>query len=387
MLPVSALPEHPRTVEFDTFIMTDQRLRRAIIVEAARLMYSRNQSEYYRAKLKAAQRLCHGWVKPSELPTNAEIRDEIQRMANLFEGDSRFDRLREMRVEALRIMRLLNRFKPKIIGSTFTGHIRQGSDIDLHIFSVSVEPVTACLEAEGLQYDVERKKVRKDGEERIFTHVHIRDRFPIELTMYAPDKASFVFRSSITGKPIERATLPEFEAFMKAEYSDNLLESELAAAEAAVDRFSVYRSLLLPLESAMQGKEYHPEGDVLYHLLQCYTLAREEMPWDEEFQLAALLHDVGKGVDASDHVPSGLEALEGFITERTAWFIEHHMEVHQIADRTLGFRAHQRLKSSEDYELLLLLGECDRNARVPGAVVPDLDEALEELRDLSRECG
>ena len=93
----------------DTHWMSNERLRRAIVVEAARLMYSRNQTEYYRAKLKAAKRLCKGWVKPSELPTNAEIRDEIQRMANLFEGSSRFDRLREMRVEALRVMRLLGK--------------------------------------------------------------------------------------------------------------------------------------------------------------------------------------------------------------------------------------------------------------------------------------
>lgn len=367
--------------------MTDQRLRRAIIVEAARLMYSRNQTEYYRAKLKAAQRLCQGWVKPSELPTNAEIRDEIQRMASLFEGDARFDRLREMRVEALRMMRLLQRFKPKIIGSTFTGHIRQGSDIDLHIFSASVEPVLACLEAEGLLYDVERKKVRKDGEERIYTHVHVRDRFPVELTMYSPDKVSFVFKSSITGKAIERATLPEFEAFMKSEYPDGELENELAAAEASIDRFSVYRSLLLPLGAVMQGKQHHPEGDVLYHLLQCYVLAADELPYDEEFQLAALLHDVGKGLDADRHVESGLEALEGFITPRTAWLIEHHMEAHQIQDRTIGFRAHQRLKASADYEDLLLLGECDRNARLPGADVPDLDDALDEIRTLARDFG
>jgi|GEM_PF-4924571 len=39
----------------------------------------------------------------------------------------------------------------------------------------------------------------------------------------------------------------------------------------------------------MQGKQHHPEGDVLYHLLQCYVLAFNEQPHDEEFQLAALL--------------------------------------------------------------------------------------------------
>ena len=367
--------------------MSDEKLRRGIIVEAARMMYSRSETEYFRAKIKAARRLCRGWLKPSELPSNAEIRDEIQRMANLFEGQSRFDRLREMRVEALRCMRLLSHCRPKIIGSTYTGHVRQGSDIDIHVFAASVDVVTSSLDAEGIDYIVERKRVRKLGEERLFTHIHIRDRFPIEITMYSPDKASFVFKSSITGKPMERATLPEFEAFLRQEYPDAVLEDELAAAEAAVDRFQVYRSLLVPLESVMQDEHYHPEGDVLYHLLQCYVLAREELPYDEEFQLAALLHDIGKGLDKHNHVEAGLEALEGHITPRTVWLIEHHMEVHKIRDRTIGHRAFSRLRESPDYEDLLRLGECDRHGRICGAVVPDVDEALDEIRELARMYG
>ena len=367
--------------------MTDEKLRRGIIVEAARLMYSRRESEYYRAKLKAARNLCRGWVKPSELPSNAEIRDEIQRMANLFEGESRFDRLREMRIEALRIMQILAHCRPKIIGSTLTGHVRQGSDIDIHVFAAGTDAVTSCLDSENLDYTIERKRVRKSGEEQLFTHIHIRDRYPIELSLYPPDKASFVFKSSITGKPMERATLPEFEAFLKTEYPDADLDDELAAADAAIDRFQVYRTLLIPLDSVMQDEHFHPEGDVLYHSLQCYVLARNELPYDEEFQLAALLHDVGKGLDKHHHVEAGLEALEGHISERTAWLIEHHMEVHQIRDRSIGHRAHLRLKASPDYEDLLLLGQCDRAGRVCGAVVPEVDDALDELRDLARMYG
>lgn len=64
----------------------NEKLRRQIVFEAARLMYRREEKEYYRAKLKAARAICQGWVKPSDLPSNTEIRDEIQRMAFLFEG-------------------------------------------------------------------------------------------------------------------------------------------------------------------------------------------------------------------------------------------------------------------------------------------------------------
>ena len=59
--------------------MQQTKLRRQIAWEAARLMYSREEAEYYRAKQKAAHRICQGWVKPADLPSNAEIRDEIGR--------------------------------------------------------------------------------------------------------------------------------------------------------------------------------------------------------------------------------------------------------------------------------------------------------------------
>ena len=81
--------------------MSGTKLRRQIAWEAARLMYDRRESEYYRAKMKAARRICRGWVKPSDLPSNCEIRDQIQIFARLHEGDARDERLREMRVEDL----------------------------------------------------------------------------------------------------------------------------------------------------------------------------------------------------------------------------------------------------------------------------------------------
>ncbi|MBM79448.1 MAG: tRNA adenylyltransferase [Planctomycetaceae bacterium] len=367
--------------------MANEKLRRQIVFEAARMMYERQESEYYRAKMKAARKIARGWVKTSDLPSNAEIRDEIQRFAHLYEGESRHNNLQEMRIEALRIMRLLKHCRPRLIGSTLTGHIRKGSDVDIHVFASTTEAVTMTLDQEGFTYDVEHKRVRKHGEERIFTHIHVIDRFPIELTMYEPDKLSYTFKSSITGKAIERATIPELEQLLEREYPGMCLDEALAQAENKIDRFQVFRSLLLPLESVKQSRKYHPEGDVLYHSLQVYELACDELPYDEEFLLAALLHDVGKGIDSGDHVNAGLEALMGFITERTAWLIAHHMEAHTIHDGTIGARARRRLQQHEDFEFLVLLGECDRGGRVPGMEVDDVDDVLDYIRSLASMYG
>jgi hypothetical protein len=365
--------------------MSDGKLRRTIALEAARLMYERVETEYFTAKRKAAKRLCRQWVKPEDLPSNAEIREQVQLFARLHEGEKRTQNLRAMRLEALRMMRLLRPFRPRLIGSVMTGHVRKGSDIDLHVFCDSPALVADLLQGEGLQYEVERKQIVKHGESRVFTHVHVFDRFNFELTVYAEDQAHYVFKSSITGKAIERASIRELEEFLTAEYPGLDLEGEMQAAEQAPDPYPLFRMLLLPLEEVKGSPTYHPEGDVLYHSLQVFEQARDRRPYDEEFLLAALLHDVGKGLDRGDHVNAGLEALDGLITDRTRWLIEHHMDAYDFKAGTLGGKLRRVLQASEDFEDLLLLRECDDAGRIPGAIVGTVDEALDYLRQLERD--
>jgi hypothetical protein len=367
--------------------MADVKLRQAIALEAARLMYERVESEYFTAKRKAAKRLCRRGVKPEDLPSNAEIREQIQVFARIHEGEKRSQHLRDMRLEALRLMRLLRPFRPRLIGSVMTGHVRKGSDIDLHVFTDAVGLVTDLLEREGYQFDVERKQVVKHNEARVFTHVHVYDRFNFELTVYPEDKAHYVFRSSVTGGPIERASIRELEELLAREYPDLDLEGELHAAAAAPDPYQFYRMLLLPLENVGQSARHHPEGDVLYHSLQVFELAREERAYDEEFLLAALLHDVGKGIDPADHVTAGLSALDGLITERTHFLIEHHMHAHDYRAGKLGTRLRRLLEASPDFDDLMLLRRLDDAGRVPGAVVGTVDEALDYLKELERSNG
>ncbi len=362
--------------------MISSKIRRQIAWHAARLMYERQESEYYRAKLKAARRLCHGWIKPADLPSNAEIRDEIQHFARVHEGSSRLDHLRDMRLEALRLMRLLSRFRPRLIGSVLTGHVRAGSDIDLHVFCNNLESVTAELDYHGLRYETERKQVTKQGVTQIYRHVYVLDRFEFELTVYPENMAHHISKSSITGKPMERVSVPELELFLAKEYPELNCDQALEDSADRVDRFQVYYTLLLPLEYVKQHPAYHPEGDALYHSLQVFDLAANRLPYDEEFLLAALLHDIGKAVDAEDHVTAGLQALEGYITERTAWLIRHHMDGHRILDRSIGARAHRRLRENESYEELVLLCECDRLGRNSGIETSELEVAVQYIRDI-----
>ena len=87
------------------------------------------------------------------------------------------------------------------------------------------------LDEEGMVYDVERKRVRKNSEERIFTHIHVQDTYPVELTVYAIDMSHYVFKSSITGKAIERASIAELEQMLTELYPDLDLESAMLDIE------------------------------------------------------------------------------------------------------------------------------------------------------------
>jgi hypothetical protein len=159
------------------------------------------------------------------------------------------------------------------------------------------------------------------------------------------------------------------------------------AADCAVDRFHAYRMLLLPLEHVREDRRQCPEGDVLYHSLQVFDRAQDELPCDEEFLLAALLHDVGKAIDPRDHVAAALEALDGLLTPRAAWLVEHHVEALALAGGTLGVRSRRRLQASEDFHELVLLARCDRGGHCRGVPASQLDEALDYLRGLAAMCG
>lgn len=351
-------------------------------------MYERVETEYFTAKRKAARQLgVDHRFRPADLPSNAEIRDQIQALACLYEGDKRQKNLLDMRLEALRMMRLLAAFRPRLIGSVLTGHVRKGSDIDIHVFTDHLSSVVSVIEEQNLPFTVQHKRIVKFGEERMYVHVHVADRYTYELTVYPEDKVNYAFKSSITGKAIERASIAELEQFLREENPGLDLDSAVERIEDHIDRWELYRMLLQPLEKVQQNPAYHPEGDALYHSLQAFELARLQRPWDEEFLLAALLHDVGKAIDPSDHVSAGLQALEGAITPRTQFLIEHHMDAQALRAGTLGHRAKLRLQEDENYEDLTLLRDIDDAARERGVVVCSVKEALAFIRALEEEYG
>lgn len=153
------------------------------------------------------------------------------------------------------------------------------------------------------------------------------------------------------------------------------------------DRFAAYRTLLDDLADVKLGSPQRPGGDALTHSLQAYTFAAHETAWDEEFLLAALLHDVGRAIYFRDPVPATLEALDGLVTDRTRWFIEQLAEGRRWIGGKLSPRAWRRLAAHPDGEMLKALARCDAAAVRRAMRVPQLDEALDQIRALSDWTG
>ena len=121
-------------------------LRQKVAKEAATLLYFGSEKEYRQAKLKAAENF-----GAHILPSNLEIALELDKIAEETEGSTRTERLVQMRTEALRIMKILEKYSPVLIGSVWRGTIRRGSDIDIEVFYDDPEEIIPILNADGIR--------------------------------------------------------------------------------------------------------------------------------------------------------------------------------------------------------------------------------------------
>lgn len=161
-------------------------LRNRVAQEAALLLYTSQEKEYKQAKKRAAETL-----GARILPSNREVAEELEQIAEEREGNQRRERLLRMRKEAKEIMEALKEFSPRLVGSVWRGTARQGSDIDIIAFSQDHLQVLMQLQKHNFEVArTEQISVTKEGEKESSFHIHIF--FP------SGDEAEVVVRSLIT---------------------------------------------------------------------------------------------------------------------------------------------------------------------------------------------
>lgn len=216
-------------------------LREAIAQLAAQIMYGEGVKQYFTAKRLAAKRLLGREAsrtvryRPRDLPSNGEIKRALLELVEDIEGDARYRRLFAMRVTALEAMLALEEFSPRLIGSVATGHVREGSDVDLHVFAGDASDVVRRTKELGWVFEVERVAIVKGGRPMEFTHVHVADEFPLELTVYAPRELRIRPRSSTDGKPIVRLSAKAVRALCECEHAEAWRRYEVEGVAPALE--------------------------------------------------------------------------------------------------------------------------------------------------------
>ncbi len=159
------------------------RLRKKVAREAALLLYTGQEKEYKQAKRRAAQSL-----RTKVFPSNLEMAQEMDWIAEENEGSLRQERLIQMRRDALQIMETLKDFYPRLIGSVWRGTAHRNSDIDIDTFSSTPENVLAKLRENHFRVEgTEWRSATKGGKAESSFHIY--------LTLSSGNEAEIVVRS------------------------------------------------------------------------------------------------------------------------------------------------------------------------------------------------
>ena len=188
--------------------------RQIIAAEAARIMVTQAQFNYRIAKQKAAERL--GVCARTPLPSNIEVEHALRAYQEFYGGQQHIRQLQSMREVALRVMRSLELFSPRLVGPVLDGTADEHARISLHVFSDPPDAVAFHLMDKGKTFRDEQRKIRwHDGSYR---HVPLlvtdTDNIEVELTLFSYVDLRQAPPSPVDGRPQKRAPLAEVECLL-----------------------------------------------------------------------------------------------------------------------------------------------------------------------------
>lgn len=191
------------------------RLRIEIAQVAARFVAVDGVNDYLTAKKKAARYL--GANPDRNLPTNHEVEQALIDYQNLFLATNQKQQLLSMRRKSLKAMRFLDKFEPRLVGPVLTGTATEFTEIIIHLFYDEPEQIGFHLEDYGIPYSACEKAIRFSLNERINLPAYkfIADDDVIILIIFPERHKNLNPISSVTNKPMQRASLRQVESLIK----------------------------------------------------------------------------------------------------------------------------------------------------------------------------
>jgi hypothetical protein len=177
-------------------------------------MATQAQCNYRVAKQKAAQRL--GINMRMALPSNVEVEIALRAYQGLYGGQQHVQNLRKMRKTALRVMRSLESFYPRLVGPVLEGTADRHARVSIHVFSDPPDAVAIHLLDKDLDFNNEQRKIRwHDGSYRqVPLLVTNADNIEVELSLFNCVDLRQAPPSPIDGRSQKRASLAEVESLL-----------------------------------------------------------------------------------------------------------------------------------------------------------------------------
>jgi len=146
--------------------------KKMVAHEAALLLYYGLEKEYLQAKRRATRSL-----NVKVLPSNREVAQELDSIAEDLEGQERQRRLIGLRTDALGLMQSLRQFNPRLIGSVWRGTATRNSDIDIRVSSEDHRLVEKALLDSGYLIQRKVKRLKQDrisGKANAYYHIYLK---------------------------------------------------------------------------------------------------------------------------------------------------------------------------------------------------------------------
>ena len=207
--------------------MSEQRERELIAQECARIMLDEGVRDYGAAKRKATQRLMVDGR--ANLPSNLEIEAAMLERRRLFADADELAELQELREAALKVMRRLEGFEPRLVGAVLKGTAGVGARATLHVFADTPEELLFALMERGLRYrEAERSQRIAGGQQNLPSVLLQIGAAEVELVVFPLDGLRQAPPSPVDGRPMRRADVGEVAVLVEARLADILDEGRLA---------------------------------------------------------------------------------------------------------------------------------------------------------------
>ena len=187
-------------------------LRATIAQEAARLIAEHGIHDYGLAKRKAAER--YGVSEGTQLPRNVEIEDALRERQRLFGGGVHEENLQRLRGVAVRAMKLLGDFEPRLVGPVLLGTATEHDDVQLHVFADAVEAVVIFLLDRHVEYELVQRRLRLQADREAVMQPGLRFELGavgVEALVFGKDGIRQAPVSPVDGRPMKRVGIVEVE--------------------------------------------------------------------------------------------------------------------------------------------------------------------------------